>query len=395
MATNIFTIEARLLDLVDAGVAGHDFWVLKDSQGTVIGELHGLATDRQTDKPIAIGDINDSLRFYHYYPSNENQFFRSSGFISSDQPTRLIFAGTQTEVMARWNSAVNAIPTLNNLDLDYTPFGFIGSPVINSNAAYTVFGNLMDVPVHNFSGFWEPGFGNLSQILTPSQIDSLQYHPPIIGAPSSQFNLNINPNILTPKFETPTDPTQSVSADNSTLLSTGSYKVTGVGNVNAVKGAMAWINDTITAGLRPGNDNLSTNTVSIHHLSLSAPDLGASIYGIKLDANGINNATNRLKLFAPTDPLILDLNGNGVKLTDYGSNPVLFDIDHDGGTLEQTGWVSAQDGIVVYDLNGNGKIDDISETLSEYFNGTVGIGGNGGQKKYANGLVLSHSCNVG
>ncbi len=61
------------------------------------------------------------------------------------------------------------------------------------------------------------------------------------------------------------------------------------------------------------------------------------------------------------------MNGDGVKLTDYGNDGVLFDADHDGGSLEQTGWVFPQDGIVVMDRNGNGRIGDISETLSEYF----------------------------
>jgi hypothetical protein len=46
----------------------------------------------------------------------------------------------------------------------------------------------------------------------------------------------------------------------------------------------------------------------------------------------------------PTDPLVLDLNGDGVKLTSFAEAPVLFDIDHDGGSKELTGWVSAQDG---------------------------------------------------
>ncbi|TLU55455.1 MAG: hypothetical protein FDX18_10535, partial [Chlorobium sp.] len=70
----------------------------------------------------------------------------------------------------------------------------------------------------------------------------------------------------------------------------------------------------------------------------------------------------------------------------FSDSPVLFDIDHDG-KKELTGWMSAQDGIVVMDLNNNGQIDDIHETFSEYFNGTVGTNGEAGIKNYANGFA--------
>jgi hypothetical protein len=43
------------------------------------------------------------------------------------------------------------------------------------------------------------------------------------------------------------------------------------------------------------------------------------------------------------------------------------------------------------DLNNNGKIDDISESLSEYFNGTVGTNGNAGTKPYTDGFAALKS----
>jgi Ca2+-binding RTX toxin-like protein len=43
------------------------------------------------------------------------------------------------------------------------------------------------------------------------------------------------------------------------------------------------------------------------------------------------------------------------------------------------------------DLNNNGIIDGIHETMSEYFNGAVGTGGNAGQKKYADGFAALKS----
>ncbi|BFQ93698.1 hypothetical protein [Gallibacterium anatis] len=93
-------------------------------------------------------------------------------------------------------------------------------------------------------------------------------------------------------------------------------------------------------------------------------------------------ASRRLSI----DPLVLDLNGDGVRLSRYSENSILFDIDNDGGSLEQTGWFSATDGALVRDLNNNGKIDNIAEMFSEYYGGKAGSQGESGEKRYMNGF---------
>jgi hypothetical protein len=55
-------------------------------------------------------------------------------------------------------------------------------------------------------------------------------------------------------------------------------------------------------------------------------------------------------------PLMLDLDGGGVSTRSLAQG-VLFDLDGDG-TLEQTAWVSTGDGLLVRDLNHNGRIDN-------------------------------------
>jgi hypothetical protein len=60
--------------------------------------------------------------------------------------------------------------------------------------------------------------------------------------------------------------------------------------------------------------------------------------------------------------LIVDLKGDGVKLTALDGSKTQFDFGADG-FAEQTGWVSPQDGLVVWDRNANGKIDNGTELL--------------------------------
>ncbi|MFK3781716.1 hypothetical protein [Agrobacterium sp. NPDC089420] len=60
------------------------------------------------------------------------------------------------------------------------------------------------------------------------------------------------------------------------------------------------------------------------------------------------------------DPLILDLDGDGVELVSLDVSNVHFDYDGDG-FAEKTGWVSPDDGILVDDKNSNGKVDGAYE----------------------------------
>jgi Ca2+-binding RTX toxin-like protein len=60
------------------------------------------------------------------------------------------------------------------------------------------------------------------------------------------------------------------------------------------------------------------------------------------------------------DPLVLDLDGDGVELTVLPGSHVHFDFGQDG-FAERTGWVSPDDGILVYDHNRNGTVDGAAE----------------------------------
>ena len=68
----------------------------------------------------------------------------------------------------------------------------------------------------------------------------------------------------------------------------------------------------------------------------------------------------RVSLFEGVDPLVLDLDGDGLELTARTNLSPVFDLDGDG-FAEQTGWVRPDDGLLVFDQNANGHIDDIGE----------------------------------
>ncbi|WP_306423178.1 calcium-binding protein, partial [Acinetobacter sp. YH12086] len=61
-----------------------------------------------------------------------------------------------------------------------------------------------------------------------------------------------------------------------------------------------------------------------------------------------------------SDPLILDLNHDGIINTKNLNQGVNFDLDGNG-FAEKTSWVASQDGFVVLDLNENGEIDNGGE----------------------------------
>lgn len=59
-------------------------------------------------------------------------------------------------------------------------------------------------------------------------------------------------------------------------------------------------------------------------------------------------------------PLVLDMDGDGVELTTLAGSNVRFDLGTDG-FAERIAWVKPDDALLARDVNGNGRIDDVSE----------------------------------
>lgn len=61
-----------------------------------------------------------------------------------------------------------------------------------------------------------------------------------------------------------------------------------------------------------------------------------------------------------TNPMAIDLDGQGIETIDINNSQIYFDVDNDG-FREQTGWISKNEAILAIDKNGNDKIDNQSE----------------------------------
>lgn len=60
------------------------------------------------------------------------------------------------------------------------------------------------------------------------------------------------------------------------------------------------------------------------------------------------------------EPIVIDLNGDGVELVAPEKSPIRYDLDRDG-FVDQVGWVGPNDAILGFDRDGDGRIHGLSE----------------------------------
>lgn len=97
-------------------------------------------------------------------------------------------------------------------------------------------------------------------------------------------------------------------------------------------------------------------------LTIGLPDDASESEGDRKRANDKYNDSKNWQ--PPRDPLVLDLNGGGIKTVGIGNKPILFDHNGDG-IKTATGWVDGAEGLLALDLNGNGVIDSGQELFGD------------------------------
>lgn len=127
------------------------------------------------------------------------------------------------------------------------------------------------------------------------------------------------------------------------------------------------------SSLRATVKNAAANqNASSASISSSSTSVNASKTSVRASASTTSSAVNtasssyqrlqELKLQG-CDPIVLDLSGEGINLTEAGKG-ANFDINADG-MMDSTAWVAGDTAMLVYDKNGNNRIDDGSELFGD------------------------------
>ncbi|UFH49387.1 hypothetical protein [Pseudomonas sp. KNUC1026] len=140
-----------------------------------------------------------------------------------------------------------------------------------------------------------------------------------------------------------------------------------------------------SGGVRPGEVQTDPNPRPNAHLSsfYAAPDAESPDFSLR-NATTLNGLSTQASFNTYVDPLLLDLTGEGVRMTDL-SDAVLFDTDH-SGTLKRSGWAGPSTGMLVVD-DGSGQVSNASQMFSEYYGGQAGADGAAGERRFKDGFA--------
>jgi len=120
-------------------------------------------------------------------------------------------------------------------------------------------------------------------------------------------------------------------------------------------------NGGFTAG-----ETSTAQTVQTHLPDVGSPviDMGSNTQTLTEDQRGtgfarVNNGTADVGAIETIPPVILDLDGDGIELVSVEDATVLWTAED--GSVFKTGWVGADDGILVYDANQDGQFSGLEE----------------------------------
>lgn len=180
-------IELREFEIkvLNVGVASHQYYIRFNSDGDISGELHGLATDRNTGAIKAVGNLapnaiellgkffsskgdnitqntdslRDLLKAYEYPLPDQPKSISAetsgySGLYTSNQSYKVMLEGNEASISTRWNAAHDAVETLRHRTIKYDVLGGNQDDINygNSNSMTRTLGDVMSFKHTNISG---------------------------------------------------------------------------------------------------------------------------------------------------------------------------------------------------------------------------------------------------
>lgn len=132
------------------GLAGHNYLALRDENGNVVEELHGLATDTVTKQWKYIGTKpTDILQVWEF---DNGRYLAGTNF-----PGIIINQGAQPDVLSLWNKALSCKDSINQENINYPPYGVsFRSETTNSNSVAYTLAKCMGFDTRHI-GIWTPG----------------------------------------------------------------------------------------------------------------------------------------------------------------------------------------------------------------------------------------------
>jgi Ca2+-binding RTX toxin-like protein/subtilisin-like proprotein convertase family protein len=140
-----------------------------------------------------------------------------------------------------------------------------------------------------------------------------------------------------------------------------------------------------SGGIRPGEVQSDPNPFYGQYYSDVVKSTNSTTNGLQTSDLAANDYSRSF-----LDPILLDLNGQGIKTTSESTNPVYFDADN-SGTLKQTAWTADGNTGILVVPDSSGNVTNISQLFSEYYGGDVGTGGEPGYEEYTSGFDALHS----
>ncbi|WFQ80087.1 S8 family serine peptidase [Xenorhabdus sp. SF857] len=223
---------------------------------------------------------------------------------------------------------------------------------------------------------------------TPEWLKPVGKEGTIPNPPKSLINIDINSSPQPQKHIQGENQARHDVA-NGYIQNAATHKISVIGDIlNKTDFTSTQMAGLATGGIRPGEMQLDPNVRPNTYLSefykpfYQPGDTSKLNFDLR-NAATLNGLSAMTTFNTYVDPLLLDLNGNGVHMTDIRDG-VLFDMDN-SGTLKRTGWTGSNTGILVID-DGSGQIKNASQMFSEYYSGKTGMNGAAGEKKFRDGF---------